>query len=244
MRAREAGVGRAEICVEVAAAPALPLEAEQREERLAERRLAEADPTLDGERDSGRAEHRLERRPPALERREDESDLLERDAGGSELTDLLRDELQRAAGAGALEEADRARERGPRRRRVGEEMPLEMSERSGTVTGGRGGELGDPATRERGQVLLRAPQRGESRAAGLVRERDGHLRAGRKGLEQPPLRPGQVLEPVGEDGPPVPGAELGLQPFDSVPPEQVAVPQAQAVELGPVGAVERRELAL
>ena len=80
VRAREARERRAEERVEIAAAALLPFEAEQREQRLAERRLAQPDAALDREGDAERAEHGLERRPPALDRRDDERDLLQRRA--------------------------------------------------------------------------------------------------------------------------------------------------------------------
>mgnify|MGYP003288869616 CR=1 FL=1 len=112
VRAREPGERGAQIRVQIAAPSLLPGKAEQSQQRLAERRLAEPEPALDGERDPERSEHRLDRRTPSLHRGNDQRDLLERDAAGSELPHLFGDELERAAGAGGLEEADRTVELG------------------------------------------------------------------------------------------------------------------------------------
>ena len=244
VRAREARVGRAEEGEELAPSALLPLEAQQREERLTVGGLAEPDAALDGERDPERPEHRLERSPPTLDRGHDEGDLVERDAVGGELPDRLRDELERPAGAGALEEADDAVERRPLRRSVGEEVTLEVRQRGVAVLAGAGRKLLDPARGERGEILLRLPQRGEGRSAGLVRHRHGHLGAGRERLEQAPLGAGEVLEAVREDRPPVPGVEVGAQPLDRTAAKQVAVPEPEPVELLAVGGVEERQVAV
>ena len=71
-----------------------------------------------------------------------------------------------------------------------------------------------------------------------------HLTPACKRLEQAPLGPGQVLEAVCEDGAAVPGVELGGDPLRRVAPQQVAIPEPEAVELGAVGRVEPRQVAL
>ena len=56
-------------------------------------------------------------------------------------------------------------------------------------------------------------------------------------------RAGQILEAVREDRLAVPGVEVGLQPLGRAAAQQVAIPEAEPVELGAVGGVERGELA-
>ena len=63
-------------------------------------------------------------------------------------------------------------------------------------------------------------------------------------LEQRPFRRGQVLEPVGERRLAVPGREVAAEPLAGASAEQVAIPEAEAVELVPVGGKERAELAV
>ena len=78
VRARQAGERRAEEAVQVVAAAVAPLEAQEREERLAERRLADPDAPLDRVRDAERAERGLELGALALDARADDEDLLRR----------------------------------------------------------------------------------------------------------------------------------------------------------------------
>ena len=155
----------------------------------------------------------------------------------------MGDELERVARSGALEEAHRAR----RGRRVGggalEQRPLEMRERRRGVLGGARWELGRSAVGERREILRRTPERGEGDAARLVGQRDVDLGTAGERLEQRPLRRRQVLEAVGEHGLAVPRVEIALEPLGGATPEHVAVPEAEAVELGAVGAVERGEIA-
>jgi hypothetical protein len=63
-------------------------------------------------------------------------------------------------------------------------------------------------------------------------------------VEQRPFRTGQVLEPVGEDRRAVPRAEVGRDPLGSMSPEQVAVPEPEAVELVAVGGIEPGHVAV
>src|SRR6185437_3013219 len=89
--------------------------AKQREQRLPEWRLAEAQPALERVRHAERREGRVERRAPAVERRADDRDRVRRGALAHQREDLLRDELERAADARAFEEPQRAVELGRRR---------------------------------------------------------------------------------------------------------------------------------
>ena len=107
-----------------------------------------------------------------------------------------------------------------------------------------GWELGRPAVGERSEVLRGAPERRERDASRLVGQRDVDLGAAGERLEQRPLRRCQVLEAVGEHGLAVPGVEIAQEPLGGATPEHVAVPEAEAVELGPVGAVEGGEVAV
>src|SRR5205823_3195637 len=127
-------------------------EPEQREQRRAEGRPVEPQPALEAEGNAERAEPRLDRRPPAVGRRADDRDLVERGPGAGKGQDLGADELERAARAGALEEADGALERRRLERRVAEERALEMEERR-RAPGGRRAEDLDAALGQRGQVF-------------------------------------------------------------------------------------------
>src|SRR5262249_51249830 len=128
-RAGEARVRGAEECEELLAAAPRPREPEQRRERVADRRRAEASPHLDRVRDAEAPEGGLERRPEALRGGHDERDLLRDDAVAEEREHLARDELERVPGARAPEEAHRARGRERPCRRAFEERPLEVCER-------------------------------------------------------------------------------------------------------------------
>src|SRR5205085_2369292 len=93
------------------------------------------------------------------------------------------------------------------------------------------------------EVLGGAAERGERDAARLVRKRDRHVRAARERLEERPLRPGQVLEAVGEDRCAAPRGQVGGESLRSAPAQDVAIPHAQAVELGATRGVQTAELA-
>ena len=113
--ARQPRVRRAQEGEQVAPLPVEPGVAQQREQRLPERRLAEPQPPFERVGHAERGEGRVERRAPAVERRADDRDLVRRRAVPQQREDLVRDELERAADAGALEEAQRAVQLGPRR---------------------------------------------------------------------------------------------------------------------------------
>ena len=210
---------------------------------MAERRRAEANPRLDRVRDAEPAENGLERCAPLLDRRRDQRDLLGRRAAADQRDQLLADELERPAGTGAFEEAERGIEVGRRRRRLLEEGALEVREGRMRVLGRPGRQLLDATVRERRQVVGRALERREGDAARLVGQRHVHLGAARERLEQRPLGAGEVLEAVGEDGLAVPRIEIGLEPLRSPAAQQVAIPEPEPVELRPVGGVQLREVA-
>ncbi len=165
-------------------------------------------------------------------------------AAADQLEDLLADELQRAARAGALEEANRALDRRRGRRRVGEQRPLDVRDRRMSDVVERGRELLDALPGERGQLLGGGSQRSEGRAARLVRKGHGHVGAAGERLDEAPLGLGQVLEAVGEDGLPLPRLEVTLELVDGVGAKEIAVPEATPVELLAIGGVQAAEVAL
>ena len=93
LRSRHAGVRRTQEAVELSAAAAEPHEAEQAEQRAAERRLRQPRPRGDRDRDSERAEPGFERRAPALERGTDDCDLLRSRPAADQSEHFLADEL-------------------------------------------------------------------------------------------------------------------------------------------------------
>ncbi len=114
-----------------------------------------------------------------------------------------------------------------------------MDEGRGVVVGG-GRELLDlRAGRER---IHERPHRRIRRPAGLVGQRDSDLAAGRERAQRPHLRPGHVLEPVGEHRPRVPRAEAPFQERGRDGAAAGPVVHADAVDGGAVGRDERREL--
>src|SRR5207247_8152634 len=215
-----------------------PLEAQQREQRLAERRLADPDPALDRVRHAERREGGLELGALPLDARADEEDLLGLRAASDQLEHLVGDELERSARARTFEEADRSLELRCDRRPVGEEVALEVSELGRRDVAVSRRQLLDAPRRERAQILGRARQRFERRPVRLVRKRDRDLGAAGKRLEQRPLCAGQVLEAVREDRPIAPGLELAGDEVSRVAPLQVAVPEAELLELSAIRGVE------
>ena len=239
-QARERGAQEA---VEVVPAAGEPLEPKEREERLAERRLADPDPALDRVRHLEGAKRGLELSPLPLDARADEEDLLGLRPGSDQLQHLVGDELERAARARPFEETNRSPELWRRRRPVDEEVPLEVRELRGRNLRVARRELFDPTRCQRAQVLGRARQRLEWSAIRLVRERDHDLGAAGERFEQRPLRTGQVLEAVGKHGPVRPGPEFARDEVGRVAPAQVSVPEPELLELGAVRRVEEREIA-
>ena len=63
-------------------------------------------------------------------------------------------------------------------------------------------------------------------------------------VEQRPLGAGQIFEPVREDRPPGPGPQLSADPVDRATALEIAIPQAEAVELRAVGRVQTAEIAV
>ena len=106
-----------------------------------------------------------------------------------------------------------------------------------------GRQLLDAAVRERREVVGCAGERGERDPPGLVGQRHMHLGAPGERLEQRPLGAGEVLEAVGEDRLTVPGVELGLKALGGTAAQEVAVPEAEPVELRAIGGVELGEVA-
>ena len=243
VRARQAGERRAEEPVQVGAPALAPLEAQEREERLAERRLADPDAALDRIRHLELRQRCLELCPLALDARADDEDLFRPRPASDQLQRLVGDELERAARTGAFEEPDRALERRRRRGIVGEEVALEVRELGRGDLAVARPELLDAPVRERAEVPGRARERLERRPVRLVRERDGHLGTAGERFQERPLRSGQVLEPVGEDGAPRPRVELPGHSIGGVAPQEVAVPEAELVELRAIGGVEQCEVA-
>src|SRR4029078_1468089 len=96
-RALDAGERRAQEREEIAAPAAEPREAEERDQRLAERRLREAHLPVDGVRDAERAERCLEWSAQALDARADDADRLGGRAGTQQREQLFPDELERTA---------------------------------------------------------------------------------------------------------------------------------------------------
>ena len=108
-----------------------PGEAEQRDERTAERRLAQPSTVLDRVRDPERGKHGGERRAPAVGRLADDADPLGRRPVLQRAEKLGSDQLEGASRAGALEEREGALEGRPGMGRVDEERTLDVLERRG-----------------------------------------------------------------------------------------------------------------
>ena len=178
-----------------------------------------------------RAENGLERRPPTLRRLADDPDPIRRRVGADEAEDLGGDELDGSTSSRSLEELHRALERFLESTPVAEELALEMSQRwrHGAMLDGR--QLLDRTCGQRCQVAHRSLERGEGRSRRLVRDRDGHVRPRGERLDQRPLRTGQILEAVGEDGLPPPGSEIALDPLGRAAAEAVPIPETEPVEL-------------
>ena len=180
-RAAEPGVRGADEAEQVAAAAAEPREAEQREERVPVRGLRRAAASR-----RARTGRRARRTPTRAARAPGRATgqttriSLGSGAGRAQLEDLVGDELERRARAGALEEADRALAVGRRRRDVLEQRPLEVRQRRMRVLRVPRRQLLEPPAGEARQIGGRALERGEGRPARLVRERDRDVRPGRR----------------------------------------------------------------
>src|SRR5581483_6441284 len=235
---------RPEVREEIPARAAQPGEAEKCRERLPERRLRDTQLSVERVRDAERPEHGVERGAPAVRARADDADRLGGRPGAEQPGQLVAHELERTACAGALEESNGAVDGDRGRRRVVEEPALEMCERRVRSLAPSRRQLLDARSRKPLEVLGGAPERRERGPAWLVRKRDRDLGPPGERLEQRPLGAGQVLEAVREDGLAVPRVELGAQPLDRAAPDTVAVPQAEAVELGSVRGVEDGEVPL
>src|SRR5262249_44113852 len=125
MRAGQPGERRAQESVQVVPPTLEPLEAQEREQSLAERGLADPDPALDRIRNLERRQRGLELGALTVDARADEQDLLRLRAGPDQLQRLVGDQLERPARAGAFEEADRALELGRRRGPIVEQVSFQ-----------------------------------------------------------------------------------------------------------------------
>ena len=244
MGTREAGIGGPQEREQVAPAAAEPRVADDREQRTTEGRMRRPERPVERVGNAERTEGRLQGRAQALDRRADDQDLLRRRAGAEELEDLVGDQLERGAGAGALEQADRALGRRRRRRRILEQSPLEVGEGRVRVVGVARRQLLDPPGCEPRQVGCRTLERREGEPPGLVLQRHGDVHPPRERLEQSPLRAAQVLEAVGVDRTAVPGGELVRDPARGVAAPKVAVPETEPVELLAISPVELGEVAV
>src|SRR5207247_6513272 len=131
--------------VEVATAAAEPRKPKETQKRLAVRRPVEPRVALECIRNAERPERSLERRLPALERGADDADLLRCHAGADQRKQFVADELECAALARALEEANCAFDLGRVGHGLGEERALEMRERRLRELGERRRQLLDAA---------------------------------------------------------------------------------------------------
>ena len=164
--------------------------------------------------------------------------------GAEQVEDLLADELERAARAGRLEEANRPVERRRIGRRPGrEERPLEMRERAAPAPQSAGRQLVDPPVREpaSGPSAVRASEAKTGRPGSYGSDTVTSARPESASSERP-LGAGEVLEPVGEDRAPVPRVELGARRSSAAwRRSSSAVPEAEPVELLAVARVEPGE---
>ena len=170
MVATQARVRRAHERVEVVAPTAEPGEAEQREQRAAERRLAKPRRALDRIRDPEPGERRLERPAPAFQRRCDDSDVSRIRAAADQVEDLLADQLQGTASTCPLEKAHGALEGRSVLETVDEEPALEMRKRGPHVAIGRSRKLLDAPRSLLGKGRSRPLEGSERKPSGLVRE--------------------------------------------------------------------------
>ena len=128
----------------------------------------------------------------------------------------------------ALEEHDGAVEPRLDRKRVGEELSLDVLQRRRDGAHRRATQLLDRSLGETREVLDRPFERCEGSTTRLVRDRHGDVGTSREGLEQGPLRCREILEAVGEDRCAVPGAEVAGEEGRCAAPEPLSVPEADA----------------
>ena len=235
--ASETRVRRAKMREELGPLAADPREAKQRQEGVAVRRRPEPRTTLECHRHADRRERGPEREPDRVDGRTDDRDLVGRRPRSDLDEHRLRDELERAAGTGSLEPAQRAVERRAPGR-FGEQRPLDVRERRREELLGAWRKLDDVLAGERGEIVDRPAERRVDGAAGLVGDRHVHLRARGERLEQAPLDAGEVLEAVREDRAVCPGPEIARQPLYGAAPKHATVPSVDAVQLR---AIRRRE---
>ena len=165
----QSGEGRAEVGEEIAPRAAEPREAQHRGKRMTERRLREPHLAVDRVRDTEGGERGLQRRAAALDARADDPDRLRRNPRAQQREQLLADQLERAAGARAFEEADGAVQRHGRRRLVAEQRALEMRDRRVRSLAGARRQLLDASVGETGEIVGGATERCERGSPRLVR---------------------------------------------------------------------------
>ncbi len=199
---------------------------------------------LDPARNAELRERRVERRSPAVDGVADDGEILRRGTAAQKCRDVARDELDRAARPGPFEKPKRPIERRPWRAVVGEQLALEMCERRGRHRDGGRRPRFDPPACERSEILDRTSERGEGSASRLVRDGERHVGACGQGLDEPPLRPCQVLEAVREKRLPAPGVEVAAQALDGVASHAVPISDAELSELGAIRVDECRELSV
>jgi hypothetical protein len=132
--ARESRVRRAQEGEQVAPLALEPGVAEQGDQRLAERRLAQAQAALERVGHAEGRERGVERSAPAVEGGADDRDLGGIRSCAHEREHLLGHELERSSQAGALEKSDRAVEL-RRAALLAEEPTLEIGKRGRSRTG-------------------------------------------------------------------------------------------------------------
>ena len=225
--------------VELGALALEPCVPQEREQRVAEGRRPDLRPALERNGQAESRERCIEREPDPVDGRTDDGDLVRRDSSADQSKDVLGDELERSPDTGSLEKPNRRVERGARGI-VGEERSLEMRKGLWEELARPRRELGHVVAGERREVVGGSPEGGVRSAPRLVRQRHVNLGARRERLEQPPFRPGQVLEPVGEDRTRVPGGEIARESVDRVPAQRAAIPCVESFELA---AKRRRERA-
>ena len=127
----EPGKRRPQEREQIASSAAEPLVAENRDQGRTQDGLPESPRMLHAAGNPELRERPVERGSPAVDGLAHDRDALRRGAAAQQRRDLTRDELGRSTRAGALEEANRAVERGSGCRVVREQLSLEMDERGG-----------------------------------------------------------------------------------------------------------------
>ena len=241
--ARDARKRRAHEREELPSCATAPREAEQRDQRVAERGRAQALRHLHRIRDSERAEDGLERRSIRVWGGRDHADLFGRHAVANQAEDLLGDEFQRSTGSCAFKEADGATDL----RHVGrldKELALKMDEGGNVPLRSPRRELLDPSVCEGREILDRPLQRRERSSARFVRQRYGDVGSARESREHRPLGRGEIFKSVGEHGLSIPRVEFGFESTHGGDAHEFPVTSSDLGEARPIAGVERCEIAV